>query len=80
MFEPAPDFNADDKGCAIAAKQFYERVLHYAYQYNVFSEHRIGVLIIAAAIWRTCIEITNRKYGRKAVGSPWRSSRMCSSC
>ena len=43
MFEPAPDFNADDKGCAIAAKQFYERVLHYAYQYNVFSEHRIGV-------------------------------------
>lgn len=44
MFEPAPDFNADDKGCAIAAKQFYERVLHYAYQYNVFSEHRIGVI------------------------------------
>lgn len=35
MFEPAPDFNADDKGCAIAAKQFYERVLHYAYQYNI---------------------------------------------
>lgn len=25
MFELAPDFNADDKGCAIAAKQFYER-------------------------------------------------------
>ena len=44
MFESAPDFNADDKGCAIAAKQFYERVLHYAYQYNVFSEHRIGVI------------------------------------
>ena len=44
MFEPAPDFNADDKGCAIAAKQFYERVLHYAYQYNVFSEHRIGMI------------------------------------
>lgn len=44
MFEPAPDFNADDKGCAIAAKQFYERMLHYAYQYNVFSEHRIGVI------------------------------------
>lgn len=44
MFEPAPDFNADDKGCAITAKQFYERVLHYAYQYNVFSEHRIGVI------------------------------------
>lgn len=44
MFEPAPDFNADDKGCAIAAKQFYERVLHYEYQYNVFSEHRIGVI------------------------------------
>ena len=44
MFEPAPDFNADDKGCAIAAKQFYERVLHYAYQYDVFSEHRIGVI------------------------------------
>ena len=44
MFEPAPDCNADDKGCAIAAKQFYERVLHYAYQYDVFSEHRIGVI------------------------------------
>ena len=44
MFEPAPDFNADDKDCAIAAKQFYERVRHYAHQYNVFSEHRIGMI------------------------------------
>lgn len=44
MFEPAPDFCADNKDSAIAAKQFYERVLHYAYQYNVFSEHRIGVI------------------------------------
>ena len=37
MFEPAPDFCADNKDGAIVAKQFYERVLHYAYQYNVFS-------------------------------------------
>ena len=44
MFEPAPDFCADNKDSAIVAKQFYERVLHYAYQYNVFSEHRIGVI------------------------------------
>lgn len=44
MFEPAPDFCADNKDGAIVAKQFYERVLHYAYQYNVFSEHRIGVI------------------------------------
>ena len=44
MFEPAPDFCADNKDSAIVAKQFYERMLHYAYQYNVFSEHRIGVI------------------------------------
>lgn len=44
MFEPAPDFCADNKDSAIVAKQFYERVLHYAHQYNVFSEHRIGVI------------------------------------
>lgn len=44
MFEPAPDFNADDKDCAIAAKQFYERVRHYAHQYDIFSEHRIGMI------------------------------------
>lgn len=44
MFEPAPDFNADDKDCAIAAKQFYERVRHYAHQYDVFSEHCIGMI------------------------------------
>lgn len=44
MFEPAPDFYVDDKDNAIAAKQFYERVLHYSHQYGVFSEHRIGVI------------------------------------
>ena len=80
MFEPAPDFNADDKGCAIAAKQFYERVLHYAYQYNVFSEHRIGVINNCCSYLENLHRDNKQKYGRTAVGSPWRSSRMCSSC
>lgn len=44
MFDPAPDYCASDEDGFIAAERFYERVLHYAHRYEVFSEHRIGVI------------------------------------
>lgn len=44
MFDPAPDYCASDEDGFIAAERFYERVLHYAHRYEVFSEHRIGMI------------------------------------
>ena len=44
MFDPVPDYCASDEDSFIAAERFYERVLHYAHRYEVFSEHRIGMI------------------------------------
>lgn len=44
MFDPAADYCASDEDGFIAAERFYERVLHYAHRYEVFSEHRIGMI------------------------------------